>query len=101
MFGLCRGGLVGLSPRVRGKLLWQGLGIYNQRSIPACAGETLRKAPDGNFYEVYPRVCGGNVADVVAPGAIIGLSPRVRGKHIAHRTGVNAIGSIPACAGET
>ena len=49
-------------------------------SIPACAGETLRRAQHGHGAGVYPRVCGGNFLDALAHPAAGGLSPRVRGK---------------------
>ena len=71
---------VGLSPRVRGNpgvalVLLLGVG-----SIPACAGEPLRRRVHTVKVRVYPRVCGGTEADD-------GGDPVVSG-------------SIPACAGE-
>ena len=91
----------GLSPRVRGKLRAIRAGGLDTRSIPACAGETLRKGAEGNFYEVYPRVCGGNGYGAQRPAPSAGLSPRVRGKHRAARVDELLKRSIPACAGET
>ena len=71
----------GLSPRVRGN---PGIGRPHRPghgSIPACAGEPRwgrRACPDGR---VYPRVCGGTLAEGVVREAGLGLSPRVRGNH--------------------
>ena len=52
------------------------------------------------FGEVYPRVCGGTVMELLALVALPGLSPRVRGNRRRHRRSVRPAGSIPACAGE-
>ena len=49
----------GLSPRVRGNLVSGFCSIHVTRSIPACAGEPLRKHRRQFRAEVYPRVCGG------------------------------------------
>ena len=50
----------GTSPCMRGKLT-QGLpeGI-EERNIPAYAGKTPRKKPNGSSLEEHPRVCGEN-----------------------------------------
>ena len=92
--------LCGLSPRVRGKPCKAWRGWRRRRSIPACAGEALvrRVRPLGN--KVYPRVCGGSIAEWRAAVAAEGLSPRVRGKPT-HGADFTSLGrSIPACAGE-
>ena len=70
----------GLSPRVRGKLRYNGAVRRIARSIPACAGETNQPPTRGRAAQVYPRVCGGNAADGGADSSPVGLSPRVRGK---------------------
>ena len=49
----------GLSPRVRGNLLQGARGGWNERSIPACAGEPYPLPPRDASERVYPRVCGG------------------------------------------
>ena len=69
----------GLSPRVRGNLQ-NGL-VYRtrQRSIPACAGEPLRRITTPLCGQVYPRVCGGTVSRLLFQASGAGLSPRVRG----------------------
>ena len=50
----------GLSPRVRGKRGGIELGQFDNRSIPACAGETRFQRKASGLPKVYPRVCGGN-----------------------------------------
>ena len=51
---------LGLSPRGRGKHTIADLNLGDERSIPAWAGETTARIGRGNFFEVYPRVGGGN-----------------------------------------
>ena len=50
--------------------------------------------------QVYPRVCGGTPTMSYVRDYVHGLSPRVRGNRINELEHINAIGSIPACAGE-
>ena len=50
----------GLSPRVRGKRGQTDVKRSGQRSIPACAGETVGVRFALLNISVYPRVCGGN-----------------------------------------
>ena len=71
------------------------------RSIPACAGETPRRATPRSRTRVYPRVCGGNTVFRPTRHDNGGLSPRVRGKHLDRRCRPLPRRSIPACAGET
>ena len=90
----------GLSPRVRGKLIAIPFTLPFVRSIPACAGEAPPMQTPNQCRRVYPRVCGGSVADGDGRAYALGLSPRVRGKR-RHRKGVFVVArSIPACAGE-
>ncbi len=49
---------------------------------------------------VYPRVCGGTVAQQIDDIADDGLSPRVRGNRLLHIPLPLYLRSIPACAGE-
>ena len=91
----------GLSPRVRGKPDTPRYPHRRDRSIPACAGETLGGGIGRLPFRVYPRVCGGNPNIVRQSIRTKGLSPRVRGK-LQHDPVENRHhGSIPACAGET
>ena len=69
-------------------------------SIPACAGEPRRPAPQLPLKRVYPRVCGGTAMHDFAEWIVQGLSPRVRGNRHVTAPSVVSIGSIPACAGE-
>ena len=71
---------VGLSPRVRGKLLDDWRAERPLGSIPACAGEALARRRRTGSGKVYPRVCGGSSSSTLVTGPTDGLSPRVRGK---------------------
>ena len=70
------------------------------RSIPARAGEPAAVPTNAALCRVYPRACGGTVAQgrhfVVGEG----LSPRVRGNQRRDRQRDIAFRSIPARAGE-
>ena len=92
--------LKGLSPRVRGNPSARADRRRRAGSIPACAGEPLAGCQQDGRYEVYPRVCGGTVGDVVDDAVVAGLSPRVRGNRRAQQHGQAHRRSIPACAGE-
>ena len=101
--GSCRNQIpcrCGLSPRVRGNPYNLCQGAHAVGSIPACAGEP------GNWTHwqyaggVYPRVCGGTSYPAAAASPSAGLSPRVLGNLALETLAVNAIRSIPACAGE-
>ena len=91
----------GLSPRGRGKLLDVYLMHSYIRSIPAWAGETLRRSLNALPDEVYPRVGGGNIESSARGGGKPGLSPRGRGKLPANLQAEIKARSIPAWAGET
>ena len=92
--------LAGLSPRVRGNRLRRLLLLVRLGSIPACAGEPIPPARCTAAVRVYPRVCGGTARLPAGEGRPSGLSPRVRGNHHDTATAGDAVGSIPACAGE-
>ena len=54
--------------------------LYWQKgSIPAYAGEPPTPAAGPPDPRVYPRVCGGTLADMGIPLPDDGLSPRMRG----------------------
>jgi len=95
-----RDGRPGRSPRVRGsrRPLPQRLHVHG--SIPACAGEPAALMGGVSCAGVDPRVCGGarSATEVNAPSR--GRSPRVRGSLDTGLSIVDALGSIPACAGE-
>ena len=90
----------GLSPRVRGKHKGLTPTKLCERSIPACAGEAVWRTGNPATMPVYPRVCGGSFLPPLLPLRLVGLSPRVRGKHHRPRVYAGRVGSIPACAGE-
>ena len=94
---LCRG----LSPRGRGKRPAARAMAIIPRSIPAWAGETGAGPAAAARSKVYPRVGGGNSSRFPASAARQGLSPRGRGKRQAVVADLDAVGSIPAWAGET
>ena len=90
----------GLSPRVRGNRSVLHRPETWNRSIPACAGEPRWWWALTWLSRVYPRVCGGTTPHLPLPHCLTGLSPRVRGNHVAERHLVRRRRSIPACAGE-
>ena len=71
----------GLSPRGRGKRVAGGQKDLQGGSIPAWAGETIKRKTAHIRIWVYPRVGGGNVREHGAQPVHAGLSPRGRGKH--------------------
>ena len=70
---------IGLSPRVRGNPVGIAGAGYQERSIPACAGEPLASIRAAVTAAVYPRVCGGTSLRPEPVATWRGLSPRVRG----------------------
>ena len=93
-------GTLGLSPRVRGNLVYRNARHVRTRSIPACAGEPWATTATRWTAAVYPRVCGGTPSPRITARPREGLSPRVRGNHVGGSQDVAPLGSIPACAGE-
>ena len=73
----------GLSPRVRGNRWIAAVGSLPFGSIPARAGEPGRPPPRRRPGRVYPRACGGTVVLGAYVHKYYGLSPRVRGNHVA------------------
>ena len=92
--------IAGLSPRVRGNRGKCQVRQSHAGSIPACAGEPASGGYGAWYSTVYPRVCGGTNYPPAGVGDAEGLSPRVRGNQTTTSSGANAMGSIPACAGE-
>ncbi len=91
---------MGLSPRVRGsQSLHVSLPLFGG-SIPAGAGEPIRRVGHSTPARVYPRGCGGASGDMRTILAARGLSPRVRGSRAISENLGHADGSIPAGAGE-
>ena len=90
----------GLSPRVRGNLLFAVWMYLLLGTIPACAGEPPKWAASPSPFRDYPRVCGGTPREGEGRPAPVGLSPRVRGNLVLPHPQVPRRGTIPACAGE-
>ena len=67
---------------------------------PRVRGSPTRSEAHGVRSRVYPRVCGGAVASVMACASVVGLSPRVRGSLRRAACAFVLVRSIPACAGE-
>ena len=90
----------GLSPRGRGNPGPEPAGGGGHRSIPAWAGQPYAWLPSNDTEAVYPRV-GGATQDIQRPESqVMGLSPRGRGNHAPESRNQEAIGSIPAWAGQ-
>ena len=69
-------------------------------SIPARAGEPVRRSRSVSAAWVYPRACGGTEHEGDVPRVGGGLSPRVRGNRRSRLRGQWSTRSIPARAGE-
>ena len=89
-----------LSPRMRGNPRRRFLQPGVLPSIPAYAGEPLRRSIAATLRRVYPRVCGGTPTKLVTNHSNIRLSPRMRGNREAQRGSDAVETSIPAYAGE-
>ena len=90
----------GLSPHVRGNLRPLGVFVGWKGSIPARAGEPVRRIAPYPARGVYPRTCGGTSYSSATPSTPTGLSPHVRGNlPLPDGRGLGH-GSIPARAGE-
>ena len=91
----------GSSPRVRGKRGAAAVVPGHPRLIPACAGKTPRREAREGGVRAHPRVCGENPVRVILQMAMLGSSPRVRGKRHRRMERRAGGGLIPACAGKT
>ena len=90
----------GLSPRARGNRRPQPRAAAKRGSIPAGAGEPIRRPTSPRRARVYPRGRGGTVSGSVHGSTRPGLSPRARGNRGRSRARDQGHGSIPAGAGE-
>ena len=93
--------IAGSSPRVRGKPRVLDKLPPRTGLIPACAGKTQRSDTQQSCQSAHPRVCGENVTRFTRCFAMVGSSPRVRGKPARAGLGRALPGLIPACAGKT
>ena len=76
------------------------LTIYG-RLIPAHAGKTLNISLRRIKDRAHPRACGENIDQAATTKAVVGSSPRMRGKRAQRRALGPGLGLIPAHAGKT
>ena len=94
------GSIEGLSPLVRGNHHHSAAAGRQVRTIPARAGEPTCAWGSPAGHGDYPRSCGGTRGCRSSHGRPQGLSPLVRGNHLAARGPCAHAGTIPARAGE-
>ena len=92
--------VMGLSPRGRGNLFQGVKDNAPERSIPAWAGQPLRRLAHRRGPSVYPRVGGATFRQSLGISLKMGLSPRGRGNLISLFWRMARAGSIPAWAGQ-
>ena len=86
---------------MRGKRTTDDTVEPEQRNIPAYAGKTVANFSASAWGQEHPRVCGENVALQHGAVAVLGTSPRMRGKRTAQMGFLRVRGNIPAYAGKT
>ena len=91
----------GSSPRMRGKLLNVKTQVWNERIIPAHAGQTATTTKRRPLKTDHPRACGANLPLLARVGTGDGSSPRMRGKLFHACFFVKFCRIIPAHAGQT
>ena len=91
----------GSSPRGRGKQSVRREGHRNRGLIPAWAGKTVCPSNRVGESGAHPRVGGENPQSFLAKIAVMGSSPRGRGKPAAIPARPVSRGLIPAWAGKT
>ena len=90
----------GPSPHARGKRRRGEAFVPSSWSIPACAGEAVARARQGQAGQVHPRMRGGSASAYRLQMQNRGPSPHARGKPLPLVRHLPKRGSIPACAGE-
>ena len=91
----------GSSPRVRGTDRGYAIERYQDRFIPACAGNSIHKHPARLGQTVHPRVCGEQLTTAARGYTNGGSSPRVRGTVQIGKIVIDDLRFIPACAGNS
>ena len=86
---------------MRGKLEVKEFKSTATRIIPAHAGQTSPRWWTPSFRTDHPRACGANDDFLVQLGAMVGSSPRMRGKRCVGRVQHPWPRIIPAHAGQT
>ena len=74
--------------------------VLHHGITPACAGKRKKKSGKKDTSRDHPRVCGEKVKDAIAPTALAGSPPRVRGKDRKLLHNLFGQGITPACAGK-
>ena len=91
----------GSSPRGRGKPGLSARTLRRPRLIPAWAGKTRDRRRHRGCKKAHPRVGGENPQSFLAKIAVMGSSPRGRGKPSSTGPPTRWAGLIPAWAGKT
>ena len=94
-------GLRGSPPRMRGKRALTPHPAPLSGITPAHAGKTHALAHDLPLSWDHPRACGENPQPPTMPQATMGSPPRMRGKLVVYRHGIDLAGITPAHAGKT
>ncbi len=92
---------LGLPPHARGTLCLIPLLRSTSRSTPACAGNTESRSSSTDWKWVYPRMRGEHAWVSRVADTADGLPPHARGTLLIIVGTVGAVGSTPACAGNT
>ena len=90
----------GLSPLARGNLPPRPHFAGARGPIPACAGQPHQPSHYPCHGWAYPRLRGATFTRAVTRNILPGLSPLARGNHTNPNDVRQAIGPIPACAGQ-
>ena len=99
--GVSTWGMIGSSPRVRGKPSGDVWPVLPRRIIPARAGQTFLLFFFLLWFSDHPRACGANAYKSRVFEHKLGSSPRVRGKHRGIPMSTHFVRIIPARAGQT
>ena len=94
-------GLVGTSPRMRGKLIGERQVRRYLGNIPAHAGKTIIIGHQTCYQQEHPRACGENRGVEKKTPQVEGTSPRMRGKRVDQAHDAPPKRNIPAHAGKT
>jgi len=93
------GALGGSSPRMRGTRSITSRGLFDERFIPAHAGNTWPRAPRELSLPVHPRAYGEHICWRSATVGVHGSSPRIRGTRRIGIGDARAVGSSPRIRG--
>ena len=97
--GAVHGGIHGSSPHVRGTFIPGHQGVYQERFIPARAGNIPTESQGVFFVTVHPRTCGEHISLKRPIPLHTGSSPHVRGTWVQQGEGLGELRFIPARAG--